>query len=105
MKYLKLLTDTSTTPKYPLDGRVCNTETQCHLLPVQAEQVVSHQYLGLAEMTHKLSGYQESQGLDENVVSPGETCSATASGSVISTVATQTNQLFRAKRSSTAARP
>ena len=28
-------------PKIPLDERVCNTEAQCHLLPVQAEQVVS----------------------------------------------------------------
>ncbi len=41
-----LLIDTSPPPKYPMDERVCNTETQCHLLPVQAEEVVSQQYLG-----------------------------------------------------------
>jgi len=43
LKYLNLLTDTSTTSKLPLNEQVCNTETKSHLLPVQgspAEQVV-----------------------------------------------------------------
>ena len=53
-------------PRFPLDQWVFNTEA--HPLPVQgssAEEAVKHQYLGSAEMTHRLSGYRESQHLAE----------------------------------------
>ena len=66
LKYLFLLLDTSPTPRFPLDQWVFNTEA--HPLPVQgspAEEAVKHQYLGSAEMTHRLSGYRESQHLAE----------------------------------------
>ncbi|DBA98648.1 hypothetical protein WJX77_007859 [Trebouxia sp. C0004] len=66
LKYLYLLLDTSTTPKFPLNEWVFNTEA--HPLPVQgspAEEAVRHQYLSSAEMTHRLSGYRESQHLAE----------------------------------------
>lgn len=66
LKYLYLLLDTSATPKFPLDEWVFNTEA--HPLPVQgspAEEAVRHQYLSSAEMTHRLSGYRESQHLAE----------------------------------------
>ena len=66
LKYLYLLLDTNTTPKFPLDEWVFNTEA--HPLPVQgspAEEAVRHQYLSSAEMTHRLSGYRESQHLAE----------------------------------------
>lgn len=66
LKYLFLSLDTSRSRRFPLDQWVFNTEA--HPLPVQgsaAKETVKHQYLGSAEMTHRLSGYRESQYLAE----------------------------------------